>query len=293
MIYDVIIIGAGPAGISAGLYTKRANLKVLIIYKEKAGLEKANLIENYYGFEKGITGTELYQTGIKQAKHLGIDIKKEEVINVQIKENGEYKIITENQSYDSKAVIFATGNKKNVPKIKGIKEFEGKGVSYCAICDAFFYRNKDVAVIGNGNYAIHEANHLKTVANSVTILTNGKQAPEFRAENVDINTEEIEEINGEKKVEEIILKNHKKIETDGIFIAQGVAGSTEFAKKLGIITKQDKIVVNEKMETNVKGIYACGDCTGGLFQVSKAVYEGTIAGLQVINYIREKYTKGE
>ena len=148
-------------------------------------------------------------------------------------------------------------------------------------------------MIGNGKYAISETNDLINIARHITVLTNGKQAPEFRAENVDINTEEIEEINGEKKVEEIILKNHKKIETDGIFIAQGVAGSTEFAKKLGIITKQDKIVVNEKMETNVKGIYACGDCTGGLFQVSKAVYEGTIAGLQVINYIREKYTKGE
>ena len=145
-----------------------------------------------------------------------------------------------------------------------------------------FYKDKNVVVIGNGKYAISETNDLINIAKHVTILTNGKEAPEFRAENVDINTEEIEEISGDKKVEEITLKNHKKIEADGIFIAQGVAGSAEFEKKLGIITKQDKIIVNEKMETNVKGIYACGDCTGGLFQVSKAVYEGTIAGLNAI-----------
>ena len=292
-MYDVIIIGAGPAGVSAGLYTKRANLKVLILYKDESALEKTELIENYYGFEKGIDGKALYKSGIQQAKNLEIEVKKEEVINVQIAEEKQFVVITERETYKTKTVIFATGNKKNTPKIKGIKNFEGKGVSYCAICDGFFYKDKNVVVIGNGKYAISETNDLINIAKHITILTNGKQAPEFRAENVDINTEEIEEINGEKKVEEIILKNHKKIETDGIFIAQGVAGSTEFAKKLGIITKQDKIVVNEKMETNVKGIYACGDCTGGLFQVSKAVYEGTIAGLQAINYIREKYTKGE
>lgn len=292
MIYDVIIIGAGPAGVSASLYTKRGNLSTLIIYSDESSLEKAKKIENYYGFENGINGKDLYNVGIKQAKNIGVDTKKEEVLNVLVGNEG-FRVITDKDEYNTKAVIFSTGNKKNKPNIKGIDKFEGRGISYCAICDGFFYKDKNVVVIGNGKYAISETNDLINIARHITILTNGKQAPEFRAENVDINTEEIEEINGEKKVEEIILKNHKKIETDGIFIAQGVAGSTEFAKKLGIITKQDKIVVNEKMETNVKGIYACGDCTGGLFQVSKAVYEGTIAGLQVINYIREKYTKGE
>lgn len=287
-MYDVIIIGAGPAGISAGLYTKRANLKVLIIYKEKAGLEKANLIENYYGFEKGITGAELYQTGIKQAKHLGIDIKKEEVINVQIKENGEYKIITENQSYDSKAVIFATGNKKNVPKIKGIKEFEGKGVSYCAVCDGFFYKNKDISVLGNGKYAISETNELINIAKSITILTNGEKAPEIRADNVKIDTRKVREVRGENKIQEIEFEDNSKIKTDGLFIALGIAGSSEFAKKLGIMTNKDKIIVNENMETNIPGIYAAGDCTGGLLQVSKAVYEGAKAGLQAIKYLRKQ-----
>ncbi len=285
-MYDVIIIGAGPAGISAGLYTKRANLKVLILYKDQSDLEKTEKIENYYGFENGISGKDLYKAGIKQAKNLEIDVKKEEVTNIQFGEKSEYLVMTEKEIYKTKTVIFATGNKKNTSKIKGIKEFEGKGVSYCAVCDGFFYRNKDVSILGNGKYAISEANELINIANSITILTNGKEAPEIRADNVKIDTRKIREVRGNTKVEEIEFDDNSKSKTDGIFVALGVAGGNEFAKKLGIITKKDRIVVNENMETNIPGIYACGDCVGGLLQVSKAVYEGTKAGLQAISYIR-------
>ena len=287
-MYDVIIIGAGPAGISAGLYTKRANLKVLILYKDQSALEKTEWIENYYGFENGISGKELYKTGIGQAKNLGIDIKKEEVTNIQFSADNQYMVMTEKETYKTKTVIFATGNKKNTPKIKGIKEFEGKGVSYCAVCDGFFYRNKDVSILGNGKYAISEANELINIANSITILTDGKEAPEIRADNVKIDTRKIREVRGDKKVEEVEFDDNSKTKTDGIFVALGVAGGNEFAKKLGIITKKDRIVVNENMETNIPGIYACGDCVGGLLQISKSVYEGTKAGLQAIQYIRKE-----
>ena len=280
-MYDVIILGAGPAGISASLYTKRANLKTLILYNDESGLEKASLIENYYGFKNGITGEELYNTGIEQAKNIGVEVLKEEV--VKIENNIEhFNVVTTKNEYQTKNLILATGNKKNRPKIKGIEKFEGKGVSYCAICDGFFYRNRSVAVLGSGNYAISETNELINIADNITILTNGKEAPEFRADNVKVDTKEIEEIEGEDKVEEVKFKDGTTIKTDGIFVAEGVAGSSEFAKKLGIITQKDKIVVNENMETNIKGIYACGDCTGGLLQVSKAVYEGAKAGLEVI-----------
>ena len=285
-MYDVIIIGAGPAGITAGLYTKRANLNTAIIYKDESSLEKAELIENYYGFENGVSGKELYEKGIEQAKNLNIDVKNEEVVNIQISDNG-FNIITDKGQYNSKALIFATGNKKNTPKIKGIKELEGKGISYCAICDGFFYRNKNIAVLGSGKYAISETNELINLAKEITILTNGDKAPEIRADNVKINTRKIREVRGENKVEEIEFEDNNKLKTDGIFVAQGVAGSSEFAKKLGIITKNDKIIVDENMQTNIKGIYACGDCTGGLLQISKAVYEGTKAGLEVIKYLRE------
>ena len=200
-MYDVIIVGAGPAGISASLYTIRGNLKTLVIYKEKSALEKAQKIENYYGFENGIKGEELYKTGIEQAKNLGVEILEEEVTNIQIdfikKEQTEqiFKVETLNNEFQAKYVILATGNKKNKPNIDKIDEYEGRGISYCAVCDGFFYRNKDVAVIGNGDYAISEAMDLQNVAKSIKILTNGNQIPEYRAENVDIINKEIKEVN--------------------------------------------------------------------------------------------------
>ena len=289
-MYDVTIIGAGPSGISASLYTKRANLNTLVIYNDKSGLEKAEKIENYYGFENGIDGESLYDTGISQAKKLGVEIKKEEVLKIEIAENG-FEVTTTKNTYTSKTVIIATGNKKNMPKIKGIKEFEGKGVSYCAICDGFFYRGKDVAVLGNGNYAISETNDLINLAKQITILTNGKEVPSIRAENVKVIPKEIREVRGEERVEEIEFEDNSKLKIDGIFIAEGTAGTKEFAKKLGILTNGDKIIINEKMETNIPGIYACGDCTGGLLQISKAVYEGATAGLEVIKYLKNKRRK--
>ena len=174
-----------------------------------------------------------------------------------------------------------------MPKIKGIKEFEGKGISYCAICDGFFYRNKNVAVIGSGNYAISETNDLINISKEITILTNGEKSPEIRANNVKINEKQILEVRGEQKVEEIIFTDNTTLKTDGIFIAEGIAGSIEFAKKLGILMQKNSVIVNEKMETNIPGIYACGDCTGGLLQISKAIYQGTIAGLEIVKYIKK------
>ena len=281
MKYDVIIIGAGPAGVSAGLYTKRANKKTLIIYNNESSLEKATKIENYYGFENGISGEKLYKKGIEQAKNLGINVKKEEVIKIdKIKDIFEVKTVNEN--YTAKNVVLATGNKKNKPDIKNIEKFDGKGVSYCAICDGFFYRGKDVVVIGNGNYAIAETNDLINIVNHVTILTNGKKIPEFRAENVDIENRKAVAIEGNDNVEAVELDDGTKLKTDGVFVAQGVAGSTDFARKIGALVKNEKIVVNEKMQTTVEGLYACGDCIGGTLQVAKAVNDGMIAGIDII-----------
>ena len=201
-MYDVIIVGAGPAGISASLYTVRRNLKTLIIYKEESALEKTKKIENYYGFENGINGEDLYKIGIKQAQNIGAEVIKDEVTNIQadyLNEKGHiFKVGTLNNEFEAKSVILATGNKKNKPNIKNMDKYEGKGISYCAICDGFFYRNKNVAIIGNGDYAISEAIDLQNVVKSITILTNGRQAPEYRVENIDINTKEIREIKRRK-----------------------------------------------------------------------------------------------
>lgn len=264
-MYDVIIIGAGPAGVTASLYTSRANLKTLIFDNETSSVKVTPKIENYYGFENGISGKELYENGVKQARNLGVEVIKEEVVNIKIEEN-IFIVQTLYKEFTAKSVILATGNKKNKPKIENIEKFEGRGVSYCAICDGFFYRGKDVAVIGSGNYAVSEAKELETIVKSVQIIK-----------------EKVISIKGKDRVEEIELEDGTNLKTDGIFIALGVAGSTDFAKKLGARVENNKIVVNEKMETTVKGLFACGDCTGGIYQISKAIYEGTIAGISQLH----------
>lgn len=199
-----------------------------------------------------------------------------------------FVVETVNSEYEAKNVILATGKERITPKIKGIKEFEGKGISYCAVCDAFFYRNKNVAVLGSGNYAIHEAKQLMQVAKSVVLLTNGDKRIENRDIAIDVNEKNIKEIRGSNKVEEIQFLDDTTLTLSGIFIAVGTATSTDLAKKIGAIIQNNNIKVNEEMQTSVEGLYACGDCTGGLLQISKAIYEGTKAGLTVIDNVKNK-----
>lgn len=280
MIYDVVIIGSGPAGISAALYAKRRKLSVLVISKGIGALEKAEQIENYYGFPGGITGKQLYENGLKQAKALNIDMAEDEVISFLYGES--FEVETVNSSYKARAVILATGSNRITPNIKGIREFEGKGVSYCAICDAFFYKGKDVAVLGNGNYAVHEMEQLKPIVNSVTILTNGEEIVENRNINVEINDKKIREFRGDNSIQEVEFEDGTKKQINGIFVALGTASSNDLARKIGARIENNHIVVDENMQTTVPGLFACGDCTGGLLQISKAVYEGAKAGLAVL-----------
>lgn len=272
-MYDIIIIGAGPAGISASLYAKRANSKVLVLYYGESNIEKANKIDNYYGFPEGISGQELYKDGIKQAKNLGVEFKKIEVLGIE-NLGDSFNVKTVEETIETRALILATGNKKIKPNIPGISEFEGKGISYCAICDAFFYKNKNIAVIGNGKFALNEARELSHVTKNITILTNGLEKPEC---NFNIETSKIKAITGKDKVNKIEFVDGRNLEIDGVFIALGEAGGSDFAKTLGIVQNGENIKVNEEMQTNIEGIYACGNITGGLLQISKAVYEGAKA----------------
>lgn len=279
-MYDVIVIGSGPAGITAAIYAKRRNLSILVISKGNGTLQKAEKIDNYYGFENGISGKELYVNGIKQAKNLGIDFIEDEVINIEY--INQFTVETVNSKYEAKAVILATGVSRNIPNIKGIKEFEGKGVSYCAVCDSFFYKGKDVAVLGDGNYAIHEFETLKPIASSVTILTNGNTMVENRDSSIEVNSKKIREFRGDTKLEKVEFEDNTIQNLNGVFIAMGTASSSDLARKIGARIENNNIVVNENMETTVPGLFACGDCTGGLLQISKAVYEGAKAGLAVL-----------
>lgn len=282
---EIIIIGNGPAGISAALYTVRAGIKTTIIGMNSSSLEKAGEIENYYGFEKPVSGHELVHYGNSQAKRLGVNIINDEVIGLSYEEN--FTVKTKNGDFKADSVIIATGSSRAKPKIKGINEFEGKGISYCSTCDAFFYRNKDVAVIGSGEYALHEAVELSQTSKSVHILTNG-QSPSFNTDTeFKVITDEIDYIDGDNTVNGLVFKNGERLEVAGIFIAVGVAGSSELAKKIGAYTEGTKIIVDENMSTTIPGLYACGDCTGGLLQISKAVYEGAKAGTEAIKFLRK------
>ncbi len=285
-MYDVIIVGKGPAGIAASLYTSRANLKTLVIGKDGGALEKTEQIQNYYGTELNITGKQLLENGWKQAENLGTKLLTEEVVGIKVEKT--FIIKTRNAEYESKVVLLATGTNRMAPKIEGVREFEGKGVSYCATCDAFFYKGKNVGVIGNGNYAVQEAMELLPVAKSVTLLSDGKELPQYRTEGINMNSKKIKKLSGEKRISKIEFSDETVLDIDGIFLAEGIATSVDFARILGAQISNNKIVINENMETNIPGLYAAGDCTGGMLQISKAVYEGAKAGTEIIKYIRKK-----
>lgn len=286
ILYDVIIVGKGPAGISAAIYLQRANIKTLVIGLNNSSLEKTDKVENYYGFSETISGKELLNNGEKQAKKFGTKIENDEVLKIEY--DSQFKVTTKNSEFFGKKLVLATGVTRKKNNIKGITKYEGKGISYCAVCDAFFYKNKDVAVIGNGDYAISEAKELLTVAKSVTIFTNGKNIIENRDKNLKINIIEkpIKEFKGTDILENIIFEDNSQMKVSGVFMAEGIATSVDLAKKIGIILDENgNIKVNEKMETNVPNVYACGDCTGGILQVCKAVYEGSKTGMEIIKKI--------
>lgn len=283
---NVVIIGNGPAGISTALYTTRAGIDTTIIGKGSGALEKASEIENYYGFSHPISGKDLIKNGIEGARRLGANIISDEVLGITYSDT--FVVVTKGKEYFADSVVIATGNSRTVPKIKGLKEFEGHGVSYCAVCDAFFYRGKDVAVLGDGDYALHEALELLPTSNSVTLLTNGKQPSIVIPDKIKINTSIINSLIGDGVLEAISFQDGSSLSVTGLFIAIGIAGSTDLAKKLGAATENSKIVIDENMATNVPGLFAAGDCTGGLLQISKAVYEGAKAGTEVIKYLRAK-----
>ena len=284
-MYDIIIIGSGPAGVSAAVYAKRGGANVLVISKDTGTLGKAKKIENYYGF-KNISGKDLYENGLKQLENLNIEFVKDEV--VQLNYTSQFEVTTVNNIFQAKYVVLATGVSRNVPNIKGIKEFEGKGVSYCAICDAFFYRNKDVAVLGSGNYAIHEAEILKPVVKSVTLLTNSEKLVENRDIDLNVNEKKVREVRGFEKVDEIVFEDDTAQNINGIFVAIGTASTNDLARKIAARVENNKIIVNDNLETTVPNLYACGDCTGGILQISKATYEGTKVGLEIVNKLKNK-----
>ena len=283
-----IIIGSGPAGISAALYLQRSGkVQTVVISKGIGALAKAEKIENFYGFSEPISGRELHENGIEGAKRLGVQFIEEEVVSLSYNAEMHPIVSTTQQDYSADAVLIATGTSRKTVPIKGLKEHEGKGVSYCAVCDAFFFRKKPVCVIGNGEYAVHEAEVLASTSGSVTILTNGLKMASEVPESIAVIDKKIVSVNGEVTVESVQFEDGDTLEVKGVFVALGVAGSGELARKVGAETENNRIKVNEKMQTNLPGLYAAGDCTGGMLQVYKAVYDGATAGLAMLEYLKQ------
>lgn len=283
-----IIIGSGPAGISAALYLQRSGkVQTVVISKGIGALAKAEKIENFYGFPEPISGRELHENGIEGAKRLGVQFIEEEVVSLSYNAEMHPIVSTTQQDHSADAVLIATGTSRKTVPIKGLKEHEGKGVSYCAVCDAFFFRKKPVCVIGNGEYAVHEAEVLASTSGSVTILTNGLKMASEVPESITVIDKKIISVNGEVTVESVQFEDGDTLEVKGVFVALGVAGSGELARKVGAETENNRIKVNEKMQTNLPGLYAAGDCTGGMLQVYKAVYDGATAGLAMLEYLKQ------
>lgn len=282
---NIVIIGSGPAGVSAALYAARAGVETTVLTKGPGALDRAELIQNYYGFAEPISGAELERRGIEGAKALGVQFVTTEAVGLTYMD--KLTVETLAGDFPADAVILATGASRAAPHIPGLAGLEGHGISYCATCDAFFYRGRDVAVLGSGEYALHEVQALLPVVKSVTLLTNGSPLTASFPPEVTVCPEKVNAILGEERVSGVELSGGKTVALSGVFVALGVAGSTALARKLGAEVDGNRILVDEHMQTTLPGLYAAGDCTGGLLQVAKAVYEGALAGTEAAKALRK------
>ncbi len=293
-MHDTIIIGIGPAGLSAAIYCSRAGLKTILIgERAKSSLWKANAVENYFGITGPEKGTKLLETGQKQAERFGTIITEDEVVN--IKQTGKKFLVktAKGKKHCSRTIIFATGTPICTAGIKNEEKLTGHGVHYCAVCDGFFYKGKKIAVIGNSNFAAEQAIELISYTKDITIVSNGRKFEMNKAYSTALKKNKIKLIDakaisfeGEKKLE-AVKTARGSLKFDGVFMGIGCS-ATSFAKRFGIETKGNSIVVDREGKTNVPGIYAAGACTGEISQISVAVGEGCKAAISVIKQIRGK-----
>ena len=283
--YNVIIIGGGPAGVSAALYLARANIKTAIVENGPGALARAHKIENFYGI--AASGIELYAEGLEQARSLGVDIIQDEVLAVEYYDSFVLTLKHAAEPLPAPALILATGTKNVTLNLPGLVELEGKGISYCAVCDGFFFRKKKLAVLGHGAFALHEAEYLRHIAAEVTVLTNGQDDSAAKAAGFATLTTPVTAVTGGERLEAVRFADGSELEVSGLFIALGTADSTDMARKLGAQLDGRFIKVDADGATNIPGLFAAGDCIGGLKQVAKAVHDGARAGLAAIKFLRK------
>jgi thioredoxin reductase (NADPH) len=301
--YDVIIIGGGPAGLTAGLYTSRARLHTLLIEIGLLGgqMTTTEMIENYPGFPQGVTGDELSRLMEDQAKRFGLEIINQEIAEVKV--DGQLKRVRIGEAtYSCKALIVCTGAEYRKLGVPGEKEFTGRGVSFCATCDGAFFRDNRVVVVGGGDSALTEATFLTKFVKELTIIhrrdalraTKIYQERAFANPKIKFLWDSVpQEIKGDQVVKSIVVKNVKsgevrELETEGVFLFVGLTPRTQFLKGLVELDEAGYVVTDPDGKTSVKGVFAAGDCTKKLLrQVATAVGDGATAAFAVEKYIEE------
>lgn len=297
MVYDLIIIGMGISGICAAIYAKRSNLKVLVIDKSMPGglLNNIESIDNYPGYTH-ISGPDLAEKLLEQLSKLNVDMKYEEVIKIENFDDIK-RIKTKNNEYEAKRVLIATGRSQRTLGLKHEEELLGKGISTCALCDGNFFKDKEIAVIGGGNSALQEALYLAKIVKKIYLI---HRRGEFTAqpETIDkINTTENIEILFNSSVKEfvkrddclggVILNNGDKLDVEGLFIYIGFTPKADFIKELDITNDAGYILVDDKMETKIKGIYASGDIIQKqVYQLVTGASEGAVAAVNIIGSLK-------
>ncbi len=296
MEYEVVVVGCGPAGLSAAIYLGRAHVKTILVGRYKQSqLMKAHKIENFFGFPRGISGKALLKRGIKQVKKFKVVISDHEVIDAeQIK--GSFKIKLENnEEITAKVLLLATGTPIKLSGIQNEERLTGKGVHYCVECDGAFYKDKKLAVIGDSNHAAENALDLRIFSKDLTIISNSEKfvfSPmlnkEIQKRNIKLINARVTAFEGRKMLESVVITDNSKLKFDGVFMACGVASALDFASKLGIIVKENIVEVDGNNMTNIKGIFAAGNCSGKCRQVAKNIGDGCNAALNVIKYLRNQ-----
>jgi len=302
--WDLIVIGAGPAGLTAGLYGARSGLTTLVLEEKIPGgaASETPLVENYPGFE-GISGRELVEKMTEQCRKVGAKINElERVVQLDLKD--EKKVKTDRAAYAASAVIIASGCHYRSLQVPGEEKFRGRGVSYCAVCDGAFFKGGRVLVVGGGNSAVCSAIYLANLASDVKLAHRRAQlraeealAKDLQAQKVEVLWNmELKEVKGDVKVRGAVLTNNKTGETreiavDGVFFQVGETPNSEIAKSAGVKTgKEDSIVVDNRQRTNIEGVYAAGDVTNGpVRQIGTAVGEAIVAATEAFGYIKRPY----
>jgi thioredoxin reductase (NADPH) len=298
-VWDVIIVGAGPAGLTAGIYAARQAHSTLLLYSGKVGGRalEAHLIENYPGFPQGLTGADLMKLFYEQAKKFGVEFKEETVIGLA--DAGDYKIVSTRGGYhQGKTVVIATGIQRKQLSVPGEMEFKGRGVSYCAICDGPFFRDKVVAVVGSGHEAVTDSLHLTDTAKKVYAIPGAKGYSENFPELATLKSnpkveiiekQDITEITGFDFVTGLKLQGSNKLDLDGVFILLEHVSTSNILVEAGIDADEGGCILTDRhQQTNIPGVYAAGDCSCVGWQVVTAAGDGAKAALAAMKYLKQR-----